>query len=144
MSTPETATVIAWHEAVNAGDIDRLLALSSDDVEVGGPRGTGRGAQLLREWITRAGIQLEPDRMVQRGDTVVVEERARWRSTEDGQLTEPQLVASAFVVRNGRVTSVVRYPDMAAALKATGLGDGGEPSEGGCKPPPRGGEGEGG
>jgi hypothetical protein len=35
--------VLAWHAALNAGGIDRLLALSSEDVEVGGPRGVSRG-----------------------------------------------------------------------------------------------------
>jgi hypothetical protein len=34
------AVVRAWHEAVNQGDVDALVALSDDDIEVGGPRGS--------------------------------------------------------------------------------------------------------
>ncbi len=121
MSTSEIATIAAWHAALNAGDVERLVALSSDDVEVGGPRGSGCGADLLRDWAGRAGIQLEPRRTFWRAGTVVVEQRARWRSAEDGQMGEAQDVASLFRVRDGRVTAVVRYPDLAAALAAAGL-----------------------
>ena len=121
MSTPEVAIVIAWHEALNAGDVDRLVALSSDDIEVGGPRGSGSGAALLRDWATRAGIRLEPRRVFHQAGSVVVEESTRWRSAEHGQMTEPQDVASVFLVRDGRVASVVRHPDLSSALKAAGL-----------------------
>jgi ketosteroid isomerase-like protein len=119
--TEALAIVLAWHEALNAGEVERLLALSSDDVEVGGPRGAGRGSQLLRDWVARANIQLEPGQAFQRGETVVVEERARWRSAESGELSEPQTVASVFLVRDERVASVVRHPDLSAALQAGGL-----------------------
>ena len=42
--------------ALNAGNVERVIALSTADVEVGGPRGAGRGADLLRDWVARAGI----------------------------------------------------------------------------------------
>src|SRR5690349_15445676 len=60
MSDPELELVHDWHVALNAGDTSRLLALSTSDVEVGGPRGAGRGSQLLEEWVARAQIRLEP------------------------------------------------------------------------------------
>lgn len=123
MGAPDVATVIAWHEALNAGDIDGLLALSSDDIEVGGPRGAGRGAHLLRDWVGRADIRLTPRRVFHRAGTVVVEESARWRSPETEQMTEPQGAASVFRVHDGRVTRVVRYPDVISALQAAGLDD---------------------
>jgi ketosteroid isomerase-like protein len=115
---PALATVLAWHAALNAGDLERLLALSSQDVEVGGPRGSTSGTQALRDWAVRAGIQLTPGRHVSVGPgRLVVEQAARWRA-ESGGLTEPQTVASVFGVVDGRVTSVVRYPDLEAALEA--------------------------
>ncbi|HLZ30474.1 MAG TPA: nuclear transport factor 2 family protein [Chloroflexota bacterium] len=117
---PEIETVLAWHAALNASDVDGLLALSSADVEVGGPRGSGRGAELLRDWVARAGIRLQPGRCYRRGSAVVVDERAQWRS-EGGELTEPQGAACVFGVRDGQVVRVVRYPDVAAALAAAGL-----------------------
>src|SRR5688500_10308298 len=121
MSTPEVATIADWHEAVNDGDVDRLVALSREDIEVGGPRGSGSGVHLLRDWISRAGIHLEPRRVFHRGGTAVVEQTARWRSPEDGQMTERQDVASVFLVRDGRVASVVRHSDLASARTAAGL-----------------------
>ena len=111
-----------WHTALNAGDVERLVGLSTADVEVGGPRGSGRGADLLRDWVARAGITLEPRRRYGRDGTFVVEQTAQWRSA-DGQLTPPQTVASVFRIRDGLVAAVLRYDDVAAALQAAGLDD---------------------
>jgi ketosteroid isomerase-like protein len=121
LTTPEVRVVVAWHEALNGGDVERLVALSHPDVEVGGPRGTGQGAQLLREWVARAGIHLEPRRVFHQGDTVVVEQEAEWRPVETGELSGSQHVASIFVVRDGMVTCVSRYPDLAEALREADL-----------------------
>jgi hypothetical protein len=55
---PAVRVVEAWHEALNEGEVDRLVGLSHPDVEVGGPRGTRRGARLLREWVDRANVRL--------------------------------------------------------------------------------------
>ena len=117
MSRPEIAVVADWHRALNAGEVDRLALLSSEDIEVGGPRGVGQGVALLRDWVARSGITLEPGCCYQRARTVVVEQQARWRLSEDGALGEPQTVASVFLVQNGRVASVVRFPDLASALR---------------------------
>jgi len=119
--TPEVRTVTAWHEALNAGDVVRLVELSHPDVEVGGPRGTGHGAQLLREWADRANIHLEPGRIFQKADTVVVEQQAEWHTAGAGGSDAGQEVASIFVVRDGLVASVVRYPGIDEALQAADL-----------------------
>jgi len=111
-----------WHTALNAGDVERLVGLSTADVEVGGPRGSGRGADLLRDWVARAGVTLEPRRRYGRDGTFVVEQTAQWRSA-NGQLTPTQTVASVFRIRDGRVAAVLRYDDVAAALQAAGLVD---------------------
>jgi len=116
----EIETVLAWHVALNASDVDGLLALSAADVEVGGPRGSGSGAHLLRDWVARAGVRMQPGRIFRRDGSVVVEEAAQWRS-DDGSMTASQGVACVFGVRAGHVASVVRYPDVAAALAAGGL-----------------------
>ena len=120
MITPEVQVVLAWHAALNEGEVDRLVALSTDDVEVGGPRGVSSGAELLREWVARARVRMEPLRWQAHDRSVVVLERAQWQ-TPDGQLTDPQEVASAFRVQDGRVSSVIRYADLEAALAASGL-----------------------
>ena len=113
--------MLAWHAALNAGDVPRLLDLSTADVEVGGPRGVGRGADLLRDWVDRAQIHLEPGRLVHDGATVVVEETAAWRAAESGQMGSGQPVATVFSVVDGRVARAVRYPDLEAALQAAGV-----------------------
>jgi ketosteroid isomerase-like protein len=117
----EVRIVQAWHEALNIGDVDRLVALSHPDVEVGGPQGTGCGTQLLREWVDRANIRLGPRRVFRRMDTVVVEQEARWSSPDTGQVTSSQVVASAFVVRDDQITRVVRYSELTGALRAVNL-----------------------
>ena len=59
--------------------------------------------------------------MFHRGDEVVVEQTATWRDPATGLPGEPQAVASAFLVRHGRVKRVTRYPDLATSLAAAGL-----------------------
>ncbi|CAA9427534.1 MAG: hypothetical protein AVDCRST_MAG37-291 [uncultured Rubrobacteraceae bacterium] len=121
MTTPELRTVQAWHEALNSGDADRVTALSRPNVEVGGPRGAGHGTGLLREWVSRANIRLEPRRVFQEADTMVVEQKAEWRSADTRQTTGSQTVASVFVVQENKIAKVLRYDDLASALRAANL-----------------------
>ena len=117
----EIHVVRGWHEALNAGDADRLVALSHQDVEMGGPRGVVKGAEVLREWVARANIRLDPRRFFHEKETVVLEEEAQWRSPETGEVIGEDTVGSVFVVRNGRVASVARHEDLASALDAANL-----------------------
>jgi len=121
LTLPEVRVVAAWHEALNGGDAERLVGLSHPDIEVGGPRGTGRGAQLLRDWVLRAGIHLVPRRIFHQRETVVVEQEAGWGAAGTGETSGNQTVASVFVVRDGLVVSVARHPDLAEALRAAGI-----------------------
>ncbi len=116
--------VLAWHQALNAGAVDQLIDLACDDVEVGGPRGSGRGVQLLREWFGRAGVRLEPLRIVTHADAVIVEQNATWPADEG-----VHRLASVFHVRDGKIASVLRYPDLGAALSAAGLDASGQHAE---------------
>ncbi len=120
-STTEVDVVSAWHEALNNGDTDRLVALSHEDVEMGGPRGVVSGAEALCEWVVRANILLKPQRIFQREDTVVVEQEAEWRSLETSEVVGEDTVGSIFVVRDGRVASITRYPSLADALSSANL-----------------------
>jgi ketosteroid isomerase-like protein len=120
-------TVAAWHDALNSGDVQRLVGLSHPDIEVGGPKGTSYGEQILREWVDHANVYLEPRRAFSEADTVVVEQEAEWLSAGP---SGRQMVASVFVVDDGLVTSVVRYPDLATALRAASLEESHERSPG--------------
>lgn len=116
-NAPEPRIVEAWHEALNAGDAEHLVELSHPGVAVGGPRGTGSGAHLLREWVERANIRLLPRRLFHSAETVVVEGEARWSQDEGNTRT----VGTVFVVRDGLVASVLRYEDLASALATANL-----------------------
>ena len=112
--------VRAWHEAVNRGDADALVALCDDDIEVGGPRGSARGCAIVRDWHERAGIQLERRRWFASPAELVVEQVATWRGP-DGAVTDSQIIASSFTVEDGRVMRTIRYGSLEEALAATGL-----------------------
>jgi hypothetical protein len=106
--------VRAWHDAVNGRDVEAAVALCRPDVAVGGPRGTGEGHDLMRAWLTRSGIGLEPQGPIAAdGDRVVVHERAQWRTTADAPAQAPTDAPAdtwvEFRVRDGLLASVVRY-----------------------------------
>ena len=115
------AVVRAWHEALNDGDIDRLVSLLHDDVEFGGPRGAGHGAAMVRDWAQRAGITLAPERWFQRDEDIVVAQQARWRDPETSGLGSPLAAASTFHIRDGLVQRVVRYSTLQDALNAVDM-----------------------
>ena len=52
---------------------------------------------------------------------MVVEGEAQWRDAETGQPTGGQTVGSVFAVRDGQISQVLRYSDLASALFATGM-----------------------
>jgi hypothetical protein len=66
--------VFAWEKAVSTGDVAAACALSDEDIEVGGPRGSGRGHQVVRDWVARTGIAIERLRVFQSGSVAVVEQ----------------------------------------------------------------------
>ena len=117
MTTSEIATVLAWHDALNASDIDTLVALSSDDIEVGDARGAGQGHDALRKWAAAAKMTADPGRMYVHDGVVVVEEKISSPDNPGASTT----AASAFRVVHDHVTSVFRHQDLAAALAATEL-----------------------
>ena len=98
----------------------RSLRCADDDIEVGGPRGSARGNAVLRDWLDRAGIRLEPRRWFASPTDLVVEQVATWRGP-DGGVTDPEIIASSFTVENGLVRRTVRYGSLDEALAATGL-----------------------
>ncbi|MFN8476069.1 MAG: nuclear transport factor 2 family protein [Anaerolineae bacterium] len=115
------AIVDAWLEAVNSQDINRLVALSDPNTEIVGPRGSGYGHQVLRDWLSRAGLTLRTTRVFARGHTVVVAQHAVWRSVETGEMQGEADIASRFVVDSQRVAQFARYDSLDSALAETGL-----------------------
>ncbi len=117
MTTSEIATVLAWHDALSASDIDTLLALSSDDIEVGDAHGAAQGHDALREWASTHPQKVEVGRMYVHDGVVVVEEKVDSPDEPSANAT----IASAFRVVHDHVTSVFRHNDLVAALAATEL-----------------------
>jgi len=74
MTVSEIATVLAWHDALNAQDVDTLVELSTGDVEIGDAHGAVQGHTALREWATSKGFLIEPGRMYVHDGVVVVEQ----------------------------------------------------------------------
>jgi hypothetical protein len=114
MTTSEIATVLAWHDALNAQDFETLVALSSDDIEVGDSSGAAQGHAALVDWVRSSGITAEPGRMYVHDGVVVVEQSI---TSAAGSTA----AATAFRVVHDHITSVFRHPDLASALAATEL-----------------------
>ncbi len=121
MTGPELDNVLAWHEALNAGDAERVASLSHPEVEIGGPRGSAHGRQVLKEWVGRANVRLEPLRSFKRGGTVVVEEAATWRDAQTGETVGEATVATVFELDGGLVTGIFRHDGLEDALRSAGL-----------------------
>jgi hypothetical protein len=118
MALSPLAVVEKWHNALNSGQVDELDALAHPQVEIGGPRGSAFGAQVLREWVGRANVRLLPRRWFANGNDVVVEEVGEWRSSQTGGIASSQVVASIFSVNeDGLITRIFRYDALPAALE---------------------------
>ena len=111
--------VSLWHAALARGDLPTLLGTMDEDVEILGPRGSARGHAAVRDWFARAGFSASAKRRFCGGlGNVVVEQQATWRD-RDGESTGT--VASAFVVRNGKIVKYERFDELAQALTMYGL-----------------------
>jgi hypothetical protein len=114
-------TVLAWQDAVNAQDAERLCALSDPDIEIVGPRGSGYGHQLLREWLGRAGLRLTTRQVFARDGSVVVAQHGVWHDVGTGAAAGEADLASAFRVDGGRVSRFARHDAIDDALADASL-----------------------
>jgi hypothetical protein len=108
-----------WLAAVDAADAARLVALTTERVEIVGPRGAGPAdREVLADWLTRSGFSATSLRWFCGTDgSVVVEQAASWRDGAEGVR-----LASQFFVDGGRVARYVRHDGgVEPALAAAGL-----------------------
>jgi hypothetical protein len=117
MTTSEIATVLAWHDALNASDLETLVALSSDDIDIGDAHGAAQGHEALRRWASSIKSTAVLGRMYVHDGVVVVEQKVSSTDNPDA-VTD---AAAAFRVVHDHVTSVFRHQDLASALAATEL-----------------------
>jgi limonene-1,2-epoxide hydrolase len=123
MTNGALAVVEDWHDAVNGASVDRVRALSADQVHVLGSRGSGVIASGdLGDWMIRSGFSATPERWVCGADgTVVVERSARWEDRRTGSEIGRSKVATHFKVEDRLVVTVRRHADLRHALEDAGL-----------------------
>jgi hypothetical protein len=122
MCTPDAVAIVkAFHRHLNDRNVQALLELATENVRIGGPRGSGEGKHLLDEWVARANIAITPTRWFRDGDTVVVEQQAVWRDPETAAETGSQFVASAFTIEHGQIASIARYGFLAEAVHSANM-----------------------
>ena len=113
------SVVSLWHAALARHDMQTMLATLDPDVELLGPRGATRGHAAFRDWYTQSGFSAVAKRRYCGGlGIVVVEQQARWRY-HDGETSGT--IASAFVVRAGKIVKYERFDELAQALTCYGL-----------------------
>lgn len=126
--TAAAEVIAAWHSAVNNRDVDAAVALCAPTVALAGPRGTAHGHDVMRAWLTRSGIRLEPQHPLREVDgRVFVHERAQWTTTADAPAQAPTDhpvdTWVVFTATDGLVTSVSRFETEDDALRAVSSGE---------------------
>jgi len=111
MTFAPLSVVESWQHAVNAGNVEDLVALVGAEVKLVTPSSSVTGRVALRRWFVRAGFSGEVLRWFCRDGRVVVEQRRY-----DGRLG-----AAAFRVVGGRIVRYQRFDDLSEALKQSGL-----------------------
>ncbi|MDR7255040.1 hypothetical protein J2X46_004042 [Nocardioides sp. BE266] len=103
-----------WHASVNAGDLHRSARAVGDPVVVLGPKGAGPITPTqFAEWVERSGIKLIPRSWHPVSERLmVVEEDATWPESP-----ESTRVATVFRASAGKVTAVLRLPDLKSTLE---------------------------
>jgi ketosteroid isomerase-like protein len=121
MATDPLTVIARWQAAVSAADFEGLRTLSTDDIEIVGSLGPGRGTAFAESWVRKTGIGLQTMRAFPREDVVVVEQTARWPAGADSSEAPERVIATVFTLRDGRIARAVRYENLASALAAAGL-----------------------
>lgn len=121
MSTSEYATVLAWQDALNSGDADTLIELSSDGIEISSADGGGQGLMALLDWAAESNTTITLEEAYVSGPIVVTAGEAAG-SLSNGEANETRHLALAFRVDHDQVVAVFLHPDVETALRSTGLG----------------------
>jgi ketosteroid isomerase-like protein len=116
--------------AYNARDFEAMRKINSPDVEVdwsasrGLEVGVYRGLEEVLRFYqtffeTFEKVDIEPDRFIESGDSVVVPNTAHMRGRDGIEIVAQS--ALVFEIRSGRVAHVCLYQDTNEALEAVGL-----------------------
>ncbi len=127
MSEENVEIVRRWIEAFNSGGIEEAIALLDPDVEWTTTTayleaGTYRGHEGVRQFIQRGSaawedLRLEPERLIDAGDQVVIPVRLEARDRQTGTpatLTYTVVASLQF----GKIVSIRNYAKRADAFAA--------------------------
>jgi hypothetical protein len=121
----DSATSLAiaeeWVDAANDRRIEDVVRLSSRDIEIVGPKGSARGADVLRDWIARAGLTLQTLRSFANNKHVVLEQQGTWQLSENSGAPSTALISTHFTIADGRVSRIARFDSLSAALADASL-----------------------
>lgn len=117
-------TADRWIEMCNDQDVERLSEITSEELEVHGPKGTATIDKTgLAEWMERANMKLETFEHYARDNKVVMGQHGKWMN-EDGTVKGEQDVYTVLVFNKEKVGALGRYDDKEQAFDVTGLGEG--------------------
>lgn len=112
------SVIVVWHVAVNAGDADAAAAACAEDVTMRGPEGEAEGRDQLREWVSTAGIRLMPKEAYDIPGGIVVAQEVTWPGRPDSADAPATRSYTAFGLRDGEISSILRYETLEDAKSA--------------------------
>lgn len=118
------ATADQWIEYCNDQDIEGLAGITSEELEVHGPKGTATIDKTgFKEWMERANLKLETFEYYARDNKVVMGQHGIWLDT-DGTVKGEQDVYTVLVFDREKVSALGRFDDKEQAFDVTGLEEG--------------------
>jgi ketosteroid isomerase-like protein len=132
--SPETIELVRRGlEALNSGDIERILSFTGDDFEIEVPAGqsaepdTYRGQAGVRRYFESFGeamdeVQFHAERFWDAGEAVVLDTRVTARGKQTAIPVE-QRVVQLWKIRGGRVIGIRAYASLSEALETVGLAE---------------------
>lgn len=121
VETIETAET--WIELSNQKNLEELSKVTSDELELVGPKGTGViDHQELGEWIERANLQLATTERYAKDHYIVLVQHGNWLNDDDS-IKGQAIVFTVFKIIDRQVNFLARYDNKEEAFKISGLGD---------------------
>src|SRR5699024_12683548 len=115
------ATADQWIEYCNDQDIEGMAGITSEELEVHGPKGTATIDKTgFKEWMERANLTLETFEYYARDNKVVMVQQGIWLDT-DGTVKGEQGVYTVLVFDSEKVGALGRFEDKAEPVDVNGL-----------------------
>lgn len=131
MAQENIAALLAGFEAMNSGDVSRILAFADPEFETVVPPALSaepdvyRGHEGIRRYFklfddAMDGVRFEAERLWDAGDSVVAIVRLTAQGKQTGIHVE-QRIAQVWTFRDGRAVRAQTFPELSEALAAAGV-----------------------